>query len=295
MRMIEVCQSTGLTKKAINWYEQQGLIHIRTGENGYRDFTGSDIEQLKEIGLLRGLGLSAKEIKIVLDAGDKSSALMPICIQKQRDLEHQQLRLELLKKLSDCYTVEKIEQLRQEWNSAPIGQKLQTAFPGMFGRILFQHFFPYLQEPIQTPEQQNAYETICSFLDAMEVKIPLTVRLADHLWGEAYERVNFDPNAGVNRILNASEEELENFKKVVLREAKQRQRWTSRLNPLLRAHWTLRKRLTAAGYYDVLLPNLKILSPSYAAYTARLEEFNRVVCENQGIHYDDHGRIVIDP
>ena len=52
MRIHEVCQATGLTKKAINWYEEQGLIAVPTDENGYRDFQDADIQKLKEIGLL---------------------------------------------------------------------------------------------------------------------------------------------------------------------------------------------------------------------------------------------------
>lgn len=87
MRIHEVCQATGLTKKAINWYEEQGLIAIPTDENGYRDFQDADIQKLKEIGLLRSLGLSAKEIETVLRASDKPAALKTIQAQKQRALK----------------------------------------------------------------------------------------------------------------------------------------------------------------------------------------------------------------
>ena len=247
MRIHEVCPATGLTKKAINWYEEQGLIAIPTDENGYRDFQDADIQKLKEIGLLRSLGLSAKEIETVLRASDKPAALKTIQAQKQRALEAQQFQVELLGKLSQNYTPDAIEQLRQEWNSAPIGQKLQSAFPGFFGRVLFQHFLPYLQEPIRTEEQQNAYQTILAFLDGLELQIPLAIRIADRLWGEAYDRLAFDPNAGINRLLNASEAELEAFKKTVLQEARKRRKWTARLNPFLHAHQTLRRRLTEAG------------------------------------------------
>ena len=264
MRIHQVCQATGLTKKAINWYEEQGLIAIPTDENGYRDFQDADIQKLKEIGLLRSLGLSAKEIETVLRASDKPAVLKAIQAQKQSALEAQPFQVELLGKLSQNYTSDTIEQLRQEWNSAPIGQKLQSAFPGFFGRVLFQHFLPYLQEPIRTEEQQNAYQTILTFLDGLELQIPLAIRIADRLWGEAYDRLAFDPNAGINRLLNASEAELEAFKKTVLQEARKRRKWTARLNPFLRAHQTLRRRLTEAGYYDVFLPKLRILSATYA-------------------------------
>lgn len=294
MRIHEVCQATGLTKKAINWYEEQGLIAVPTDENGYRDFQDADIQKLKEIGLLRSLGLSAKEIETVLRASDKPAALKTIQAQKQRALEAQQFQVELLGKLSQNYTPDAIEQLRQEWNSAPIGQKLQSAFPGFFGRVLFQHFLPYLQEPIRTEEQQNAYQTILTFLDGLELQIPLAIRIADRLWGEAYDRLAFDPNAGINRLLNASEAELEAFKKTVLQEARKRRKWTARLNPFLRAHQTLRRRLAEAGYYDVFLPKLRILSATYAEYMDRLQALNCTVCEEQGIHMDERGRITIE-
>ena len=92
MRIHEVCQATGLTKKAINWYEEQGLIAVPTDENGYRDFQDADIQKLKEIGLLRSLGLSAKEIETVLRASDKPAVLKAIQAQKQSALEAQQFQ-----------------------------------------------------------------------------------------------------------------------------------------------------------------------------------------------------------
>ena len=104
----------------------------------------------------------------------------------------------------------------------------------------------------------------------------------------------FDPNAGINRLLNASEAELEAFKKTVLQEARKRRKWTARLNPFLHAHQTLRRRLTEAGYYDVFLPNLRILSATYAEYMDRLQALNCTVCEEQGIHMDERGRITIE-
>lgn len=294
MRIHDVCQATGLTKKAINWYEEQGLITIPTGENGYRNFQDADIQKLKEIGLLRSLGLSAKEIETVLRTSDKPAVLKAIQAQKQKSLEQQQFQAELLEKLTQNYTPAAIEQLRQEWNSAPIGQKLKSAFPGLLGRVFFQHFLPYLQEPIRTEEQQNAYQTILAFLDGVELPIPLAIRIADRLWGEAYDRLAFDPNAGVNQLLNAGEAELVAFKKAVLQEARKHGKWTARLNPFLRAHQILRRRLTEVGYYDVFLPNLRILSTSYAEYMDRLQALDRTVCEEQGIHIDERGRITIE-
>ncbi|MDD2999071.1 MAG: MerR family transcriptional regulator, partial [Candidatus Riflebacteria bacterium] len=40
---------TDLTKKAIEYYTEQGLISPAILENGYRDFNEKDVERLKKI------------------------------------------------------------------------------------------------------------------------------------------------------------------------------------------------------------------------------------------------------
>lgn len=49
-----------------------------------------------------------------------------------------------------------------------IKEKLLDAFPGFYGRSYLIHFSQFLNEPITTPEQQFAYETIVQFLDQLE-------------------------------------------------------------------------------------------------------------------------------
>lgn len=53
-------------KKAALYYTEQGLICPKVLENGYRDFSESDVERLKKIAVLRGLGLAISEIQKVL-------------------------------------------------------------------------------------------------------------------------------------------------------------------------------------------------------------------------------------
>ena len=47
MRIQEVSQYTGLTKKAIVYDVEQGLVCPAVLENGYRDFSGRDVERLE--------------------------------------------------------------------------------------------------------------------------------------------------------------------------------------------------------------------------------------------------------
>lgn len=42
----EIQSKTGLTRKAIEYYEEKGLIRPQKSENGYRDYSQKDLEIL---------------------------------------------------------------------------------------------------------------------------------------------------------------------------------------------------------------------------------------------------------
>ena len=44
MKINEVCNVTGLTKKAIEYYQQKEIINPKLDESGYREFNESEIE-----------------------------------------------------------------------------------------------------------------------------------------------------------------------------------------------------------------------------------------------------------
>lgn len=70
MRINEVEQQVGITKKNIRFYEQQGLLHPgRNSQNGYRDYSIEDAMELKKIKLLRKLSLPIEEIRRI-QSGD---------------------------------------------------------------------------------------------------------------------------------------------------------------------------------------------------------------------------------
>ena len=49
MLIKDVCKECKLTKKAVEYYEQEGLISPRVEDNGYRNYSDEDISLLKEI------------------------------------------------------------------------------------------------------------------------------------------------------------------------------------------------------------------------------------------------------
>ena len=48
----------GMTRANIRFYEKEGLLSPTRSENGYRDYTGSDLDTLRRIKLLRQLQFS---------------------------------------------------------------------------------------------------------------------------------------------------------------------------------------------------------------------------------------------
>lgn len=64
MKINEVEQLVGITKKNIRFYESEGLLNPpRNSENGYRNYGDGDVEVLRRIKLLRKLGVPIEEIR----------------------------------------------------------------------------------------------------------------------------------------------------------------------------------------------------------------------------------------
>lgn len=64
MRIQEVQDAVGVTKKNIRFYEEEGLLKPRrNSDNGYRDYDAADIETLLRVKFLRSLGVPIGEIK----------------------------------------------------------------------------------------------------------------------------------------------------------------------------------------------------------------------------------------
>ncbi|MCG8485569.1 MAG: MerR family transcriptional regulator [Clostridia bacterium] len=67
MRINEAADLCGLPKKTIKYYEEEELIHPkRNNTNNYREYQDEDIKTLKEIKLLRKLGFTIEDIRIIL-------------------------------------------------------------------------------------------------------------------------------------------------------------------------------------------------------------------------------------
>ena len=67
MTIKEVEEQTGLTRSNIRFYEKEKLIEpARNNKNGYRDYSESDVENIKKIAYLRTLEISIEDIRNIM-------------------------------------------------------------------------------------------------------------------------------------------------------------------------------------------------------------------------------------
>ena len=103
MKINQVAELAGITSKNIRFYEEQGLITPgRDPQNGYRDYTLEDAEQLGRIRLLRQLGIPCETIRRLQNGELDFDACMSEHIAKlDRDEENLQHMKEMCRLLSD--------------------------------------------------------------------------------------------------------------------------------------------------------------------------------------------------
>lgn len=69
MKINEVEERVGITKRNIRYYEKEGLLTPgRNSDNGYRDYVEADVAELKKIKLLRKLDVPMEEIRRMQEA-----------------------------------------------------------------------------------------------------------------------------------------------------------------------------------------------------------------------------------
>ena len=79
MKIQQVEELVGITKKNIRFYEEQGLLSPGRAENGYREYGRADVLRLKQIKLLRKLAVPIEDIRAVL----KDGASLDTCLTRQ--------------------------------------------------------------------------------------------------------------------------------------------------------------------------------------------------------------------
>lgn len=285
MTINDIFKELGLTKRAIKFYEEKGLLSVPKDKNGYRNYSQEHIKILKTISVYRKLGIGINDIQTIMKDGDESILLQ---ILKTKEAELKDKQEDLLKLRTFIYTHD-VDQAYDCLEYENVAQAIKDAVPGFYGQYFLSHFQPYLQIRIQTKEQENAFNNIKEFWDHTTIRIPLLMRISGWITLRLLpqgtpEQMEKRASAELKRYLNPSPEEYEKLKKAVL--DGYRMKRFLRLHPMYIEQRKFMKELQNKGYNDIFVPNMKVLSPAYKLYHDALTRMNNKICAELGLYYD---------
>ena len=145
MKLKEVCESTGLSRKTIRLYEEKGLLvpqmEHRNGRD-YREYTQADVDALREIATLRRAWFTMDEIARMQQNPETIGEIFPQYLQW---LEKQKGTLERLLTAARAIepgTVQNIEELSRRMQAAD-----RMPLPAMDIQPHFRHLDAQEQRP----------------------------------------------------------------------------------------------------------------------------------------------------
>lgn len=267
----EIQEKTGLTRKAIEYYQEKGLIHPQKEENGYRDYSKKDLETLEKISLYRRLDLNLEQIRTCL--AHPHTFPSSILRKKQKELGFHKRKLALLKDLEKGHTQgikETLDEIEREEN---LYTRLERAFPGYLGQLLFSSYKPFLDQPL-AKDQEEAFKDYMDYLDQLP-KLPLTQEEVDYI---EKTTSSFDAQA-LDQIQEEKIKTIENHQTFLeenahilekYREYKESPHYQN--SPLKTIREKFEKYMEENKYYQTAIPLIRKFSPSYDRYYTKLLE-----------------------
>ncbi len=102
MKINEVEAQVGITKKNIRFYEEQGLLSPRrNSENGYRDYGEAEVAVLRQIKLMRKLGVPLEEIRRMQAGGTVADGMRRHLVTLEREHHSLEQSIRLCQSLKD--------------------------------------------------------------------------------------------------------------------------------------------------------------------------------------------------
>ncbi len=286
MLIKEACDRCNITKKAIEYYEAKNLITPRILDNGYRDYSESEISTLKEISVLRKCGISITDIKVILDSPNKSAALAKCKYITEIRMQRLEAIQKCMSSLINDYDIDREFNNLQTHNEDlfTIKERLVLAFPGNYGLFLALHFGRFLNEVIDTEAKRKAYDAIISYLDNVELFIPAelseflkAIFTVSEKIGAA--QIEMETHKKMTEVITDTENYLERNRKEIEEYIEYKKSDEYKKSPQAGLQTLMLNFQKESGYHDILVGNMKILSQSYADYILKLESANEKLIE----------------
>lgn len=130
MKMKALCEITGLTRKTILYYEEQGFVSPqKTRSNGrdYRDYSDTDAKKLQDVATLRKCGFSIEEIRCMhLNPEDVRRIFLGLknrLNQQKSELEEVLQQLEAIPERNICDIQSLVLELRETAEPLPLPEQ----------------------------------------------------------------------------------------------------------------------------------------------------------------------------
>jgi DNA-binding transcriptional MerR regulator len=281
MLMNEVREKTGLSRKAVEYYEAKGLINPKRDSNNYRIYSDKDISILNKISLYRKLGCSIEEIKNIIN--DQSNSQLGAIIRNREiknELENQ--KTQILKSLLKGENIEGLkEQLDLIDKQETMFSKLSEAFPGYLGQSFFLAYKPFLNEQLM-PEHQKYFNNYINFLDNLpdlpisREEAELIEQTANYISLSALKNLNAVKMEAVDNY----DKWFENNKEIITKYIEYKQTKAYKNNPIMHIQEKIKKYLEQNGYYDIAIPLIRRFSPKYNEYYKKMLKANDKLIKN---------------
>ena len=288
MLLNEIIKEVGMTKRAVKYYEEKGLLIVNKDNNGYRNYSKQDVDTLKKISVYRKLGIGIKDIQKLLKTDDKS-ILLHIYQEKLQEHVLQDSELKALKQFIDDGNADKANELL---DYQTVENAIESLLPGKEWANYFKsHFKPFLNIKLITPEQKQALQNILEYCDKTTLKIPFMMQIGMKIANTvSQESKSADEMIAYYRDMN--ENDYNKLKERVYAGVKMKT-GIMKYHPSFIAQRKMQKELQNKGYNDIFLPNLMVLSPKYAEYKKSFDALNNRICSELGLYYDSNYNLVM--
>lgn len=183
MKISEVMKATGLNKKAIYYYEEEGLVSPQKDrDNNYRSYSEDDVNKLIQISVLRKLDIPLSVIYEVL----KNKLEIKEVMKRQLEVIENKINYlyrnkdiiqNLMEKLNGSSfksSMNEIEALNSRLmldaraDEGYMQKELDRLFPDNLGKIFSIFYAQFLDEPLDSDEKVKAWEELVNMLDALD-------------------------------------------------------------------------------------------------------------------------------
>lgn len=272
----EVEKLTGLTRKAIEYYEEKGLLVPKRDENNYRIYGEEEVEKLKQISLYRRLGLSMGEIRKL--SGEASVNLLADRVrEKELNLILEKKRLAVFKRFVNGNDGEMLEEeLSVIEREETVYEKLTRIFPGYFGQLFFLNDRPFLLERLDE-EKRISFEKYVKFMDSLP-EFELSKQEREFLEQSSCEvSIEMMEDFVEQKISAVSDMETwyEENKAMIEEYNSLKESEEYRSSPMYRISERLKTFMKETNYYAIAIPLMREFSPSYDDYYQKMLEADK--------------------